>query len=577
MHVAATQTTLPDDLRTPASSRSGEPGAARLGAAIFWLALAMHLPWLGISPIAGTEGHRIFPAHAMVQTGWWSVPMLFGRPLLSKPPLHHWLIALSETITRRGNVFVWRLPSAINGAAVCAVACWFAVRWFGRVAGWISGFCAVGLITIWGQAHVADIDATNTLAAALTALCGIELFVARREMVVQASSLPRAEQPGSPHRNQAAAWVMTTGLALAATIMTKGPGGLPIILGVWVYALIAVGRGQRLGLFASARFWLPWVIAIALFGLWVLAAWHALHVRGLPIDWKGVNEGSRKVHAGSLKALAQSLAVLPPQLVLFALPVSLALPLYFHPEVRARLTGSRGTIAKALVGSVLLSWAVCVLTAMTNPRYAYPTLIPLCPLAGAVAVAAGSGVRSRALLGAAASISAILFVAGSAALTKMGWPTAWGKPLLGVTLIAILAVAGWTIWQLRSSWRGAWGLALLAVLAIIPFSVHEQLARIATSGVGVAPILERVVGENGVVAVGGAVTSKPEAFYYARVQLHFYKPDFTPQAVPPGSWVVLDQAERKRWLAVPGVRLEQDRFLCKWGPTNYFIAWYAAR
>ena len=65
---------------------------------IFLLGLAMHLPWLGISPIAGTEGHRIFPAHAMVQSGWWSVPMLFGQPLLSKPPLHHWLIALSETI-----------------------------------------------------------------------------------------------------------------------------------------------------------------------------------------------------------------------------------------------------------------------------------------------------------------------------------------------------------------------------------------------------------------------------------------------------------------------------------------------
>ena len=62
---------------------------------IFALSLAMHVPWLAFTPIAGTEGHRIFPAHEMVKSGWWSVPIHFGRPLLSKPPLHLWLIALS--------------------------------------------------------------------------------------------------------------------------------------------------------------------------------------------------------------------------------------------------------------------------------------------------------------------------------------------------------------------------------------------------------------------------------------------------------------------------------------------------
>ena len=75
----------------------------------FMLSFLMHLPWLGASPIGGTEGHRIFPAHDMVRTGWLLVPMLFGKPFLTKPPLHHWLIALSEVICGRGNVFVWRI------------------------------------------------------------------------------------------------------------------------------------------------------------------------------------------------------------------------------------------------------------------------------------------------------------------------------------------------------------------------------------------------------------------------------------------------------------------------------------
>ena len=435
-----------------------------------------------------------------------------------------------------------------------------------------------------GQAHVADIDSTNTLAAALTALCGIEVFIAspwhgyparvggaddERRSDIENTSAHHASNTGRMPVPRG--WVLITGAALAATLLTKGPGGLPIIIGVWLWGLFAAGRGKRIRLLASPRFWLPWAVALGIFGVWIFVAWHGLHVRDLPIDWKGVSEGASQSHARSLLGVAKSLMVLPVQLLLFALPVSLALPLYFHPEIRGE------KISRALVWSVLLSWGVCVLAAMDNPRYAYPTLIPLCPLAGAVAVAASKGNRVRELLGIFASASAILFVAGSVVLTKMGWATPWGKPFLMGVLVVEVVIAGWTIAWLRSSWRGAWGLAALAVLTIVPFSVHEQLVRIATSGVSVTPVIERIVGNNGVVAVGGAVTSKPETFYYAHVQLHFYKPIFTPKVVEPGSWVILDQAEHKAWLAVPGVRLEQDQFLCKWGRTDYFIAWYARR
>jgi len=518
----------------------------------------MHLPWLGLSPIAGTEGHRILPAHAMVQTGWWSVPTLFGRPYLAKPPLHYWLIALSEKIAGAGNVFVWRLPSAIAGAALCAVACWFGARWFGSVAGWISGFCAVGLITIWGQAHVADIDATNTLAAAITAFCGIELLVVRRE----------PETWG---------WVLAAGAALAATFLTKGPGGLPIIVGVWIWGLIAAGRGNRLALAARVRFWLPWVMMIVIFGLWVLAAVNGLHQRGFSIDWAGVREGTDRLRGHSLMSFVKSLIVLSPQLFLFAMPVSLALPFYFHPQVQEELQGPRGRIARALAYSVLLSWAVCLVTAMANPRYGYPTLIPLCPLAGAVAVAAAKHRRARGLLEIAAGSSAILFAVGSLVLTIMGWKSAWAKPLLVGTVVVELIVLGWTLRRLNYHCSGAWGVALLAVLTIIPFSVHEQLTRTATSGISSAPLLRGMLGENGVVAVAGAVDNRPEAFYYAGVRPHYFKSPFLPSHVEPGTWIMLDQDEYKRWATTPGVKLEKDRFLCQWGPTTYRLAWYAAR
>jgi hypothetical protein len=238
---------------------------------------------------------------------------------------------------------------------------------------------------------------------------------------------------------------------------------------------------------------------------------------------------------------------------------------------------SERRIAGALAYSILFSWLICILSSMVNPRYGYPTLIPLCPLAGAVAAAASKGERSRIWLGIAASGSAIMFFGGSVVLTKLGWPTPWGKPLLIATLVLELILLVWTIWQLQSSWRGAWGIALLAILTIFPFSIHEQIARIATSGVNVAPMLHRIVGTSGPLAVGGAVTSKPEAFYYAGTRLRFYKTDFTPSSVPPGTWVVLDPVEYKAWRATAGVKLTEDQFLCKWGSTKYRIAWYGSR
>src|SRR5437868_4222725 len=81
----------------------------------FALSMLMHVPILGLTPLSGTEGHRALTAHQMVQSHRWLVPMLFGRPYLAKPPLHYWLIAVTETLAGRGNVFVWRLPSAIAG------------------------------------------------------------------------------------------------------------------------------------------------------------------------------------------------------------------------------------------------------------------------------------------------------------------------------------------------------------------------------------------------------------------------------------------------------------------------------
>jgi 4-amino-4-deoxy-L-arabinose transferase-like glycosyltransferase len=555
----------------------------------FLLSLAMHLPWLGVTPIAGTEGHRIFPAHEMVVSHNWLVPVLFGQPFMTKPPLHQWLIAISETVAGTGradvlarptqrDLFAWRLPSALTGAALCAAACFFGARWFGRAAGLISGMCAVGMIAIWGQSQVADIDSTNTLAAALTAFCGIELFVASS----WSSSSPRW------------IWVAAASLAMAATWMVKGPAGLPIILGVWIWAAVLAWREKRRGDLISAKFWLPIVLGLAVFVAWGLLATQSLRRHGLSADLRGVQEGSKLLIGKSIGVFATSLFVMLPQLIAFGLPMSAALLFLLNREVRGQMETRSRRIAVALAAAVLISWAICFISGMVNPRYGYPTLLPLCPLAGAVAVAAVRTPRTAAWLRALAIASCIALALAAAGLVAgLGWAmhseeksTALDRVInpshsilnlsIGFALLAAVTAA-WTVLQLRRSWQGAWGMVALLVLTSVPFGAQRQWSRtFRDSGFRIAGRLRLIVGENAVVAVGGAVTSKPETFTYAGVRVVYYSERlFLPTKVPPRTWVVLDQAERKQWLKAPVAQLEEEQWLCRNGKTDYYVAWFA--
>ena len=546
----------------PAKANPSRPrtraGALLPALLVFLLSLAMHAPFLGITPIAGTEGHRIFPAHEMVRSGWWTVPVLFGKPFLTKPPLHMWLIALSETITRHANVFTWRLPSAITGAALCAVVCLFGARWFGRVAGLIAGVCCAGMVTLWGQSQVADIDATNTLAAVLTALCGIELLVA------------------CPRRSWN--WIIGAGLAFGATLMTKGPGGLPIVIGTWLWGAIVIVRERRVSAAAAARFLVPLAIGAGILTAYYFAAKASLRHHGLPEDWKGIEEGTSRLFATSITALAKSLAVIPTQLFAFALPVSLAIPLYFQRRFREAMDGRSRRIAAALLASVLISWGVCVISGMDNPRYGYPTLPPLCPLAGAVAVAMAGNALSRKSLRMTTIICALAYAAMAIILSVWSWRMSDANSLLplliGSTALA-LASALWMVGRVRVSWKAGWAFVPLILFSSMPFGVQRHVDRSATSGINTAQKLRQIVGAGSTVAVGGDITSKPETFYYAGVHVDFYptRQQFMPANVPPGVWVVLDQGEHKRWLG-KGAKLQHDQWLSRNGKTDYYVAWY---
>jgi len=354
---------------------------------------------------------------------------------------------------------------------------------------------------------------------------------------------------------------------------------LPVILAVLVWGVVVAVREREPLRIALPRFWGPLVIGVVIFGSYSLYARYSLERHHLPLDFRGLEEGTKRLYADSPKALGKSLMVVPTQLFAFAIPVSFALVLYFMPAVRAEMDERGRRVAEALVAAVLIGWGVCVASGMENPRYGYPTLLPLCPLAGAVAVAAARSGAGAKLLRGAAVVSAVGFVGATCALGFSAWRMSHSRTLLVVLVCSSVVATGlivWIVMRIGRRWSAGWGFVPLILVTAVPFGIQRSVDRSITSGINTAWKLRDIVGSGAPVAVGGAVTSKPETFYYAGVRTDFFPKAelFMPDHVPHGTWVVLDQGERRRWLRQPGVRLEKEQWLCRNGATDYYVAWY---
>jgi 4-amino-4-deoxy-L-arabinose transferase-like glycosyltransferase len=147
----------------------------------------------------------------MVKGGDWLIPRLYGEVYLRKPPLIYWIEAGTEKLMGRGDEFVWRLPSAVGSALLAVFVAWWSDRWFGSRALLPAGFACLALVALWDQDRGADIDALNTAFAVVTSLCVLELVWGLGRMQ--------------------AGWSIAMGLSLGATLLLKGPGGLPQVFG----------------------------------------------------------------------------------------------------------------------------------------------------------------------------------------------------------------------------------------------------------------------------------------------------------------------------------------------------------
>jgi len=431
------------------------------------VAVLMHAPGLFAGRLSGTEGHRAITAHQMLRDGNWITPFLFDQPYLRKPPLMYWTIAFSERVFGASE-WAWRLPSLASHVLMCVLVVLFTGRWFGVRSAWWAGAAVLGTVPLWESARSADIDALNTL---VSLACGLS--------VIQLSMQKHV------------GWMLSIAVLFGLSLLAKGPAGLPVILGA-VLGVVVVKRnlvraggneGSTKVLLKSLGIALA--IGLLIFIVWIVALWVASRVSQYPTDTSGAAEG-----AGNIVKLFRepsrlaSMIMLPMVLLAFALPWSLGLaaPTMLHLDV------TQTRVAQIVWQAFVFGCLICVVSGMTNVRYAY-ILLPLLPILFGAVMAAGAAPSHR-----------------------------------GVAMTV--------------------GVFVLAAVISIPFHGALRTQRSAYSS---AKDLRDLVSEGEKVMARRMILSTPELFYYAGVEVVSpgQRP-ITPAFVVPGMIMVLYEGGRNR-------------------------------
>ncbi|MCC6470753.1 MAG: glycosyltransferase family 39 protein [Alphaproteobacteria bacterium] len=240
-----------------------------------WLAVGAYAALLYGYNLGGFQAlteHEIVVAgiaKQMLRDGTWGGLWIGDYPWLEKPPLPHWLAALSLSLVGDIGEAAVRLPSAIEGIAVALIVAGLAARWFGATTGLLSGLVQASAWYMMTYARLAENDMVLCLLVTATLAC----FVA-------AQRAP-AERLGR--------WRLAFWLLLGATNLSKGPlfGAALVgaVCGAWV-VWRRDGQAVRrmvspLGLLLFAALALAWPAWVYFQGLGpLLAEWWRFEMFG---------------------------------------------------------------------------------------------------------------------------------------------------------------------------------------------------------------------------------------------------------------------------------------------------------
>jgi 4-amino-4-deoxy-L-arabinose transferase-like glycosyltransferase len=519
----------------------------------------------GVPPLAGTEGHRAIPAHTMVQTGDWLLPRLYGKVYLTKPPMVYWLIGGVEKATGIANETTWRLPSALAGGLLGLVLCLVGNYWFGRTAGLVAGLSHVVFIALIEGYRSADIDALDIAASVITALAMIELL----------SDATRRR------------WMLAigAGIGFGTVLLLKGPGGLPVVFGALLGA--ALFNTKPRDFFRALQRPDPWVsllIGIALFGAYLLAAYMSLKRQNIPPDLSGLNEAARK--SSMLISQFGQVIRMPFELAAYSMPLTIAIVFALRSEIWNGGDARRRWYLRALIGTLAMSLAICFLSGMSNPRYAYVIVPPLALVAGALADRAARGevgAEIKLALWRGVWIWATLLLVATIAMGIASLRGADHADLARLIGGGVIALLGWWI-IIRRMRQGAWpgraGLALLCIALGINVAMLSNHRRVARSTYADAHTLAEHVKPTENIITGLTALDQPELFYYARVHATSYGNQLlAPIVLPDDGWVVLKGPEYAAWSSLePSVLSKQTLIVPQHGTGGdqdaIWLAWY---
>jgi 4-amino-4-deoxy-L-arabinose transferase-like glycosyltransferase len=210
-------------------------GWAALIVATLYVCYFSHLGAIGF--VGPDEPRYAWVARAMVESGDWVTPRLYGKPWFEKPVLYYWEAALSFKVLGVSETAA-RLPSAVSALLATLALAWLAWRLYGaETARWLLLLLptTVGMI---GFSHAAAMDMPFTGMLTVAMVCAavaLRLIPERKNAMSNGEPAAATGSQGKiiPPANRRAGVFSTPWLALilfgfflGLAVLAKGPAGI---------------------------------------------------------------------------------------------------------------------------------------------------------------------------------------------------------------------------------------------------------------------------------------------------------------------------------------------------------------
>ena len=428
---------------------------------IIWAGI--YLPGLGSVELKHEEPRRALPAVHMLASGDWLVPRVGSIPFLRKPPMLHWLIALSFLATGTKSEWAVRLPSVLATLALALAIGGIGSYWLRPSGAFFAAILFLTNFAILESGRLAELEAVYIASSGIGLLIWIRAW------------LRGAKGWGL--------WLLP-GLFLSFAMLTKGPTHLLFFYGVIIPTLFLAKDLRTLG---HPAHWCALGLIVSLFAAWAIPCSLAVGERDPIAVWRfwiyQITSRAAGSETGHFHWVAWLLSF--PNTLKNFLPWT---PLLFFLWPRTRSAQSAKPFESVVHsarggGDVGLAWApdhdrvpatgearkeawfrgarlgmvvMCVLMSLLplgSPRYLYPLFVVPCLLLAQALIVTGdqSKIGGRTMKFWRAANLLLLLVAGAAVLAAPFSRTMTFAAWIGLSACALLCLFGWILSQAEAS------------------------------------------------------------------------------------------------------------------------------